>query len=69
MPEKETMNRSDYITPQERLDLPSHDDIAELAHAIWEARGGGDGGAEEDWLEAESLLRDQRAKGQAGSFL
>ena len=44
-------NRSDYIAP-------SHDDIAALAHALWEARGGGDGRAEEDWLEAERMLSE-----------
>ena len=45
--------------------LPSHEDIAALAHALWEARGGGDGGADEDWLEAERQLRAPKIKAQS----
>jgi hypothetical protein len=71
MSEKKPMNRSDYVAPQEQRtvdvssDLPSHDEIARLAHAIWEARGSGDGGALEDWLGAERLLLKQSRKGHA----
>ena len=39
---------------------PSHEDIAILAYALWEERGGGDGGAEQDWFEAERQLRSRR---------
>jgi hypothetical protein len=62
MSEKKPTNRSEYVAPHETevdRSLPSHDDIANLAHALWEARGGGDGGAEEDWLEAERTLQEQ----------
>ena len=70
MSEKKPVNRSDTVAPHETaadrsLGLPSHDDIANLAHALWEARGGGDGGAQEDWLEAERQLRQERSKGHA----
>jgi hypothetical protein len=71
MSEKKPMNRSDYVAPQEKrpvdasLNAPSHDEIARLAHAIWEARGGGDGGALDDWLGAERLLQEHSRKGQA----
>jgi len=34
-----------------------HDEIVKLAYALWEARGGGDGFAEQDWLEAERRLQ------------
>jgi hypothetical protein len=66
MSEKIPTNRSDYVAPHETdvdrsLVLLSHDDIANLAHALWEDRGGGDGRAEEDWLEAERLLSKQPA--------
>jgi hypothetical protein len=44
---------------------PSHDDIAKLAYALWEQRGGGDGLSEQDWFEAEQQMRRLRAKGQA----
>jgi hypothetical protein len=39
------------------LARPSHDEIARLAYALWEARGCGEGSAEQDWLEAERRLR------------
>ncbi len=76
MSEKKPVNRSDYVTPQEKQaanasinaqshDTPSHDEIAQLARALWEARGGGDGGAEEDWLEAERQLEQETSKGHA----
>ncbi|HXA64637.1 MAG TPA: DUF2934 domain-containing protein [Bryobacteraceae bacterium] len=66
MSEKKPVNRSDYVAPQETrlvdasLNAPSHDEIEQLAHALWEARGGGDGEAEEDWLQAERLLREKQ---------
>ena len=65
MSEKKPTNRSEYVAPQEqgvidrKLNPLSHDDIANLAYALWEDRGGGDGGAEEDWLEAERTLQEQ----------
>jgi Protein of unknown function (DUF2934) len=70
MSEKKPVNRSEYVSRQESafdrsLVLPSHDEIARLAHALWERRGGGDGGAEEDWLEAERLLQQESSKGHA----
>jgi hypothetical protein len=70
MSEKKPVNRSDYVAPHESvfdraLVLPSHDEIARLAHAIWEAHGGGDGGALDDWLGAERLLLKQSSKGKA----
>ena len=72
MSEKKPTNRSEYVAPQETafdrsLVLLSHDDIANLAHALWEDRGGGDGRSEEDWLEAERMLQEQNkpiSKGQ-----
>ena len=35
-----------------------HDEIARLAQALWEERGGGDGFAAQDWLEAERRLQE-----------
>jgi Protein of unknown function (DUF2934) len=34
----------------------THEDIANLAYALWQRRGCPDGSAEEDWLEAEQQL-------------
>ena len=36
---------------------PSTEDIAKLAYALWEARGGDGGSAEEDWYRAEQEIR------------
>ena len=36
---------------------PSTEDIAKLAYALWEARGGNGGSAEEDWHRAEQEIR------------
>jgi hypothetical protein len=61
MSQKKPVNRSDYISPQEKLPVgasikvPSHDGIERLAQTLWESRGEADGGAEEDWFEAERL--------------
>ena len=37
--------------------VPSTEDIARLAYAIWEARGGNGGSAEDDWYRAEQEIR------------
>ena len=34
-----------------------HEDIAALAHSLWQARGCPEGSPEEDWLEAAQQLR------------
>jgi len=33
------------------------EDIAKLAYALWEARGGNGGSAEDDWYRAEQEIR------------
>ena len=43
-----------------------HDEIAKLAYALWEAHGGGDGFAEQDWLEAERRLQGTRLREPLG---
>jgi hypothetical protein len=42
--------------PQETL--PTHEQIAERAHALWIERGCPEGSAEAHWLEAERELHD-----------
>ena len=39
---------------------PTHEEIAERAHALFEARGGYPGGADDDWTAAEQQLRAER---------
>jgi Protein of unknown function (DUF2934) len=43
-----------------------HDEIARLAYVLWEARGGGDGLAEQDWLEAERRLQESQSREPLG---
>ena len=38
---------------------PSHDEIARLAYAYWEARGGRGGSSWEDWFDAERELMER----------
>ena len=40
--------------------VPANEEIAALAYALWEARGGVGGSSEEDWLAAEASLRRAR---------
>ena len=43
-------------SPIQAISGPSHEEIAQMAYSIWEARGGGDGSPEQDWLAAEAAL-------------
>lgn len=43
----------------------SHDEVSRVAYALWEARGRGDGSAEQDWFEAERQLREPKAQTEA----
>ena len=45
--------------------IPSHEEIAQLAFAYWEARGGQGGSPEEDWLRAEAELRVRSLRAEA----
>ncbi len=38
---------------------PTHEEIAERAYLLWEARGCQGGSPEEDWLQAEQELRQR----------
>jgi len=40
---------------------PSHEEIARLAYACWEARGRHHGADQEDWYRAERELLSQRS--------
>jgi hypothetical protein len=40
---------------------PDRQAIAELAYRLWKERGGPEGTPEEDWYQAEDLLRTGRA--------
>jgi hypothetical protein len=62
MSDQNRTERSDVAAGSEAV--PSHDDIARLAYALWQERGDG-GSPEQDWLEAEQQLREPRATSQA----
>ena len=63
-----SQNKGDYVAAQEQLveekrsAAPSHEVIAALAYELWIARGSEDGGADEDWFEAERELGVINAK-------
>jgi DnaK suppressor protein len=44
---------------------PSHADIAQRAHQIYESRGFADGKAVSDWLQAERELKDDDSEGDS----
>ncbi len=44
------------IEPDDDLNIPTHESIARLAYAYWEARGGRGGSPWEDWYRAEQEL-------------
>ena len=59
MPEKKPVQSSDMLggVSLNRDAEISREEIARLAYALWEERGGGDGSAEQDWLDAERKLK------------
>ena len=44
----------------ENSPTPNQDDIAALAHQLWQERGAPEGTPEEDWYQAEAQLTEQR---------
>lgn len=67
MPEKKPMGSSDQLREEfnDSIYRPSHEEIERLAYTIWQSRGGGDGEAEQDWLQAERQLGVPEEKAQA----
>ena len=47
----------------------SHEEIARLAYAYWEARGYPHGSAQEDWFRAERELLSRRSSAEPPYFL
>ena len=48
---------------------PSHEQIARLAYAYWEARGRQHGSPDEDWHRAERELRTRRPSSESSYLL
>ena len=70
MPEKKPVGRSEDVAGEDKVQqdsalMPSHEEIARFAYILWQARGCGDGEAEQDWLEAERQLRVPKEKAHA----
>jgi hypothetical protein len=45
----------------------NQEEIAALAHALWQARGCPDGSSEDDWYQAKRELAERSAHGRAES--
>jgi len=56
-PKKTPMSTGDSSESVSSDSASSTEDIAKLAYALWEARGGNGGSAEEDWYRAEQEIR------------
>ena len=54
------VRRDPYSGPVTLPALPSHEEIARLAYAYWEARGRAHGFDEQDWHQAERELLRKR---------
>ncbi len=68
--EKKPVDRADSLSAEsdfskDRATTPSHEDIATLAYMLWEERGSSDGGADQDWFEAEQQLREPLRKAKS----
>ena len=65
--------RTSQTVGSDNLSDASWDDIAALAHTLWQARGCPVGSPEEDWFQAERQLRERPTAGKtklsaAGGF-
>jgi hypothetical protein len=54
------VRRDPWQGPAVATPHPSHEEIAQLAYAYWEAGGHGHGCSEEDWYRAERELSGRR---------
>ena len=59
-PQAGRMRREPQQMPVITVFAPTHEEIARLAYAYWEARGRQHGSAEEDWYRAERELLRRR---------
>ncbi len=50
------------VQPESARDGPTHEEIAALAHSLWETRGCPEGMPEEDWFNAERTLKAKAEK-------
>ena len=46
------------------VQIPSTDDIARVAHAIWEAEGRPEGRDHDHWMRARQLIEEGRAEAE-----
>lgn len=54
--------RFDAPTPSRAAKNPTHDQIAERARAVWQAKGCPSGLDEQNWREAEAQLRAELSR-------
>ena len=57
---QEAHRQSQEVTTGHGVAAFGHDDIAAVAHKLWEARGGPSGSPNEDWFQAVAELRSRK---------
>jgi len=55
-----TDQRADSVATAAESAVPTHEEVAQLAYAYWEARGRPLGSPEEDWFRAEQDVLMER---------
>jgi hypothetical protein len=53
---RKTAAKKEAVVEAAKTELPTHEQIQELARHYWAQRGYHDGMAEQDWLQAEQQL-------------
>ncbi len=59
---EEAANSDNSMEGYAAINYDPHDDIAELAYALYEERGAAHGSHEEDWHRAEQEIRRRRSE-------
>lgn len=58
--------QSTFVDTELSQQQQQQQEIANLAYVLWQQRGGIDGSAEQDWLEAERRVQNQTVSLQTG---
>lgn len=62
---RQALEHSQKAHEQSDAPRPAHEDVAILAHELWEARGCPDGSPDEDWFHAARQLHGHAERSQS----